>query len=98
MQNFTGNTPYPEYNKEIKGLCPLKDSCDTCRNARKNDKEYQEWLLKKWRHEAKIENQRTLENAREFDRIGGFMNGYKGKKGWKGNESAVQYFQANKHK
>ena len=92
MQNFTGNIPYPEYSKEIKGLCPLKDSCDVCRNAHKNDKDYQEWLLKKWKHEAKIENQRTLENAREHDRIN------KINKRWTGNESAVQYFQENKHK
>jgi len=79
------NNQYPTYDKEIKGLCPNKCSCDICRTSRKNDAGYQDYLSKKWKHELKIENQRTLENAIAHDNMAG--------KHWKGNASAVRLFQ-----
>jgi len=62
---------YPEYVEEIKGL-PHKDcSCDVCRSIRKNDQGYQAYLSKKWAWELVLENKRTIENAREHDRLRG---------------------------
>jgi hypothetical protein len=77
---------YPEYDKEIIGLCPNKCSCDVCRAARKADKGYQRYLTKKWCYEREIENRRTLENARAHDQAAG-------SKKWRGHEKAVNLFQ-----
>jgi len=89
MKEYIVNEQYPEYNKEIQGLCPNKCSCDICRNARKSDAGYQEYLTKKWAWEHKRENKRTLENAIEHDRIANNRQ-------WKGHERAVRMFQEGK--
>lgn len=88
MREYIVNEQYPEYNKEIKGLCPNKCSCDICRNARKSDVGYQEYLSEKWAWEHKRENKRTLENAIAHDKLGTL--------GFKGHERAVRLFQSIK--
>jgi len=77
---------YPEYDKEIAGLCHKKCSCDICKAARKADDGYQEYLAKKWLFMLNAENWRTLEDAKERDRMAG-------KRGWRGHEKAVRLFQ-----
>lgn len=78
---------YPEYEYKIEGLCSNECSCDTCRNARKNDARYQQYLLTKWKHESIIENKRTMENAIAHDNL---KDGI-----YKGNVNAVKFFQNN---
>ena len=73
---------YPEYEYKIEGLCANKCSCDTCRNARKNDARYQQYLLKKWKHESIIENQRTIDNAISHDQSSRI---------YRGNVNAVKF-------
>lgn len=88
MREYIPNEQYPEYDKEIQGLCPKKCSCDICRSARKSDTGYQEYLTKKWAWEHKRENKRTLENAIAHDKASP-------NKAWKGHELAVRMFQNN---
>ena len=86
MKEYIVNEQYPVYDREIKGLCPNKCSCDVCRNARKSDAGYQEYLSEKWAWEHKREQKRTLENAIAHD-------GAANNKQWKGHERAVRMFQ-----
>lgn len=46
-------------------------STEAERKQRREDPVYQAELLKRWRAEAILENERTLENARAHDRIMG---------------------------
>jgi len=77
---------YPEYEYKIEGLCSNECSCVTCRNARINDARYQQYLLTKWKHEAIIENKRTMENAIAHDTGTSRIFGH-------GNVNAVKFFQ-----
>ena len=79
------NNQYPEYDKEIVGLCPDKCSCDVCRAARIKDEGYQEYLLAKWKHESVLENRRTMENAIAHDKGSSRIFGH-------GNVNAVNFF------
>lgn len=41
-------------NLQIEGLCAKKDSCEQCRNARKENKEYMDLLYQEWQIDRQI--------------------------------------------
>lgn len=45
---------------EVQGLCPLKDNCDVCKKARREDVRYKEHMYAKWAAQFVIENVRTM--------------------------------------
>lgn len=74
----------PEYGAEIPGLCPARCSCDQCRAARRADPGYMAYVERRQQEWLRVENQRTLENARQCDLNGRIYNG---------NTEAVLWFQ-----